>query len=91
MPDHADAPVAKLSTGFAACLVPSALLGDLCLVALQLRSPQGLIHRDLDGVELVIACHLLDQSAAAVVVKHDEVADEGEEAARLKDAFQHHL
>ena len=86
-----DASVAKLSAGFAARLVPSALLGDSDFGALQLRRPQGLIYRNLDGVELVIPGHLLDQSAAAIVVEHDEVADHGEEAARLKDAFQHHL
>ena len=91
VPDHPDAPVAKLSAGFAARLVSSSLLGDSDFGALQLRRPQGLIHRNLDGVELVIPGHFLDQSAAAVVVKDDEVADHGEEAARLKDALQHHL
>ena len=91
VPDHPDAPVAKLSAGFSARLVPSSLLGDSDFGALQLRRPQGLIHRNLDGVELVIPGHLLDQRAAAVVVEDDEVADQGEEAARLKDALQHHL
>ena len=91
MPHHSDAPVAKLTTGFAARLIPSALLGDSDFGALQLRRPQGLIQSNLDGVELVIPGHLLDQRAAAIVLEHDEVADHGETAARLKDAFQHHL
>ena len=91
MPHYPDAPVAKLTTGFAARLVPAARLGNLSLGALQLRRPQGLIHRNLDGVELVISGHLLDQGAAAIVVEHDKVADHGKAAAWLKDAFQHHL
>ena len=42
-------------------------------------------------MKLVIARHLLDQRAAAVVLEHDEVPNEREEAARLEDALQHHL
>ena len=41
---------------------------------LQLCCPQCLVHGDLDGVELVVARHLLDQGTAAVVLEDDEVA-----------------
>ena len=58
---------------------------------MKLRRPERLIHCNPYGVELVVAGHLLDQRPAAVVFKDDEVADEREETARLKDAFQHHL
>ena len=75
----------EVLTGIAAWLasgfVTSLFFGDPRLCALQLRSPQGLINRNPDGVELVIARHLLDQRAAAVVLEHDEVPDHGEEAA----------
>ena len=91
MPDHAYAAVAGLPARLPARLVPPALLGGPQLRALQLRRPKGLVDRDPDGVELVVARHLLDQRAAAVVLEHDEVADQGEEAARLEDALQHHL
>ena len=57
---------------------------------MQLCRTERLVHRDADGVELVVAGHLLGQRAA-VVLEHDEVAQQGEEAARLEDALQHHL
>ena len=61
------------------------------LLTLKLGRPQGLVHRDAHRVELVIPRHLLDQRAAAVVLEHDEVADERENPPRLEDALQHHL
>ena len=58
---------------------------------MQLRRPEGLVHRNPDGVELVIACHLLGEGVAAVVIENDEVADEREKAVGLKNTLQHHL
>ena len=42
-------------------------------------------------MELVIAGHLLDQRAAAVVLEYDEVSDEGQEVRSIEDPLQHHL
>ena len=58
---------------------------------LELRGAQRLLHRHVDGVELVIAGHLLDERAAAVVLEDDEVADQVEEPALLEHALDHHL
>ena len=43
------------------------------------------------GVELMVPGHLLDQGAAAVVLEHDEVADQGQQPAPVEDAFDQHL
>ena len=87
MPDHAYAAVARLAAGPAARLVAAAPFGGPELS----RRAQRLVHRDPDGVELVIARHLLDERAAAVVVEHDEIAHQRQEAARLEGSRQHHL
>jgi len=42
-------------------------------------------------MELVVARHLLDRRAAAVVLEHDEVADQVEEPTLLEQAFEHDL
>ena len=46
-------------------------------------------------MELVVAGHLLSKLAAATVscriFKHDEIANQVEEAALFEDAFDHHL
>ena len=52
---------------------------------------RGLFHGGLDGVELVIPCHLLGEFPAPVVIEYDEVAQDVQEVALLADAFQHHL
>ena len=57
---------------------------------LQCRRPQGFCDGGLDGVELVVPGHLLDQRAAAVVLEHDEVADQRRQSARSADAFEQH-
>ena len=46
---------------------------------MQLRGPERLLHGGADGVELVVAGHLLGEGAA-VVLEDDEVAEQGEEA-----------
>ena len=86
VPDDADAAVARLSAGLLASLVAPGGFGG----AQQLGGTQGFVHGDADGVELVVAGHLLGRRAA-VVLEHDEVPQQGEEAARLEDALQHHL
>ena len=53
--------------------------------------PQGLLHGRIDGVELVVLRHLLDDLPAAFVLEDDEVAQQLEETASLEDPFQHHL
>ena len=86
VPDHPDAPVAGRTATLAARLVEPALFGRL-----QFGCPQSLGDRHLDRVELVIAGHLLDQRTAAIVLEHDEVADQRKKSLRFADAFQHHL
>ena len=63
----------------------------LCRLCIGIAARKRFFQRDIDGVELVIAGHLLGELAAAVVLEHDEVADQVEEAALLEHAFQHHL
>ena len=46
------------------------------------------VDRLVDGVELVVAGHLLDELAAAVVLEDDEVADEVEKPPLLEDALE---
>jgi hypothetical protein len=48
------------------------------------------LHGFVNGVELVVACDLLDQ-CPAVILKDDEVADEVEQAALLKQTLNHNL
>jgi hypothetical protein len=91
VPHHADAPVARLAARLEARLVPASALGDPIGRAAQLGGPQRLAHGHLHGVELVIARHLLHQPAAALVLEHDEVAQEVEEAPGLEHAFDDHL
>ena len=91
MPDHPDAPVARFAAGAAPRLVTAACLGNDLFRLLQLRRAQGFANGSADSVELVVAGQLLDRLAAAVVVKHDEVPHQGQEALRLAHAFQHHL
>ena len=90
VPDHADPTVTGFSTRHPARFIMTfPHFGNL--LTLKLGRAQGLVHRDAHRVELVIPRHLLDQRAAAVVLEHDEVADEREEPPRLEDALQHHL
>ena len=90
MPDDPDAPVSGRAARPPARLVPAAP-ARLTGLPLQRRRPQGLADRDPHGVELVIARHLLDQRPAAVVLEHDEVADERGKPVRRADAPEHDL
>ena len=91
MPHDADAAVAGLAARPSARLVAPALLGDGRLSALQLGRAQRLGDGDPHRVELVVAGDLLGQRSAAVVLEHDEVAEQSEEPRRVADALQHHL
>ena len=88
MPHHADAPVARLATRFASRFITSTL-ADASRTG-QLGRTQCLRHRHLDRVELVVASHLLGDTAA-VVLEHDEVAQEVEKAPRRAEALDRHL
>ena len=48
-------------------------------------------QRLVDGMELVVAGHLLDELAAAFVLEDDEVPEQFEEPRLLEHAFQQHL
>ena len=92
VPDHADAAVALGAARQRAGLVVAAFLGRARSVGgLGGGSAQRLLQRHVDGVELVVARHLLDELPAAQILEHDEVAHEIEEAALLEHALQHHL
>ena len=75
VPDDADAAVAGRSAGSAPPLVAPALLDHG-----RVRSQPGRTQRLGDGgahrVELMVAGHLLQEDAAAVVLEDDEVADQ---------------
>ena len=86
VPDDSDAPVARLPARLASGLVPPAFLPQPLL-----GRAQGLGDRRLDRVELVVARHLLREPARAIVLEHDEVAEEGEKAARLERPLDRHL
>ena len=88
MPDHPDAAVAGSTARLEPRFVAAALLGNRLL---QLRRPQGLSHGGANGVKLVVAGHLLGQPPAAIIIEHDEVADQFQKALRLADALQHYL
>ena len=81
VPDHADAPVARLAARSAARPRSGPSSRPRAQRALQLGGAQRLVHRHLHRVELVVARHLLDERAAAVVLEDDEVAHQVEEAA----------
>ena len=87
MPDDADAPVAGLAAGPGAGLVAATDLGN----SAQAGGAESLGDGNPDRVELMIAGHLLGKRAAAVVLKDDEVADQGDEAVGVADALEHHL
>ena len=61
VPDHADAPVARVRHRGAVRPRSRRGLGDPIGLLLELRRPQRLRHGDVHGVELVVAGHLLDQ------------------------------
>ena len=86
MPDDADAAIAWIAARPTTGLVAPSGFG----CPQQLRGTESFRHSYADGVELVVAGHLLGQRAA-VVLEHDEVAQQGEEAAGFEDALQHHL
>ena len=91
VPDDADTPVAGLAARLAAGFVAARSLGHAHRFLLKLHGAQSLGHGCSNGVELVIARHLLDQRTAAVVLEHDEVAQQCQEAAGFTDALDHHL
>ena len=90
VPDHADPPVAAGAGRLAARLVAAGrvAVGHRLLQRCRAqRLGDGGLHR----VELVVPGNLLDQGAAAVVLEHDEVADERQQPAPVEDAFEQHL
>ena len=90
VPYHADPPVATGAARLAARLVAATgvAVGQRLLQRCRAqRLGDGGPHR----VELVVPGHLLDQGAAAVVLEHDEVADQRQQPAPVEDAFEQHL
>jgi len=94
VPNHADAAVPLAAAGHGVGIVAALVLGEALRLAPTLRGnrrAQRLFERDVHGVELVIAGHLLSQLAAASILEHDKVPHQVEKAALLEHAVQHHL
>ena len=91
VPDDTDAAVAWFPARLRPGLIASVGLDHAPVFLFQLGGPECLVHGDTDGVELVIARHLLDERAAAIVLEDGEVAQEVEEIVGGEDARQHHL
>ena len=87
MPHHPDTAVAKVAARLASRLVTALRLYRL----VSLRGAQRFLHRDVYGVELVVARHLLRQSATTGVLEHDEVADEVEKPTLLEHTLEDDL
>ena len=88
VPDHPDPPVAAGAGRLPARLVAAGRFGHHLLQGCR---AQRLGDGGLHGVELVVPGHLLHEGAAAVVLEHDEVADQREQPAAVEDAFEQHL
>ena len=86
MPDDTNAPVAVCTARPAAGLIAPAFL-----LHAQLGRPKRLANCRFDRVKLVVACHLLGEPPAAIVLEHDEVAQESEEAPLLERPLDRHL
>lgn len=84
MPHHADAPVAR----FAATLCISA---EWAIHPVNLGCAQRLTDGHLHSMELVITRHLLCDASAPVVLEHQEVAYQVEEALLRKQALDDYL
>ncbi len=81
VPDDPDSPVPGISP------VPSVALGRGS--SLELGGPEGLLDRGLDGVELVISGHFLDEFPATVVIEYDEISEQRQEVGAVAHPFQH--
>jgi hypothetical protein len=91
VPYHTGATVSWLASWLRAGLVVSALVYDPVWYFRDARGAQGLSHRDVDGVELMVAGYLLRQGSTARVLEEYEVADEVEEASFVEDTLEHDL
>ena len=98
VPHHPDAPVAPPPAGPVAAAAPGdgrgrggRGRGGLAGRVAAGRGPQGLVHRGPHRVELVVSGHLLGRRPGAVVLEHDEVPHQGEEALGLAHPFEQHL
>ncbi len=92
MPDHPDTPVPGLAPAGSRLVAASRGFGGVMAGVLFLpRGAQGLAHGEVDGVELVVASHLLDEGPAPGVLEDDEVADEVQQPALVEYALDHHL
>ena len=90
MPDDPDAPIAGLTTRARAGLVDAGRLGDAAL-GRGTGGAERLLHRHIDGPELMVAGHLLGKLAGALVLEDDEVADQIQETAMVEDTLNNDL
>ena len=90
MPHNAHAPVSRLAHLAQSRLVGAALVSSRPGPLLHPGGAQGLSHSHVHRVELVVARHLL-RELAAVILEHDEVADQVEEPVLVEDARKQHL
>ena len=91
MPNHADTAITRRTSRLPTGLVAAARIAHSNASPLEPSRPQRLGDRGLHRVELVVASHLLGERTAAVVLKHDEVADKSQQTARSADALDEDL
>ena len=91
VPDDADAAVARRTARLPPGRVAVGPLAWRVHVPLHPSRAQRLGDRGLHRVELVVARHLLGERAAAVVLEHDEVPDQGQQPGRRADALDQDL
>ena len=85
MPHDADAPVARLAAR------PATGICGPARGVLERSCPQRLVHRGLNGVELVVAGDLLVEPPAAVVLEHNEVPHQVKEPSPIAHTLKQHL
>ena len=84
VPDHPDAPVARLTAGRPACV-------STAVAAPKPGGAQGLGHGHPHSVELMVAGHLFDEPSAAVILEDNEIAHQIKESPLLEQPLDHHL
>ena len=90
VPHDTDAPIANVATRPLPRLIPPRRLHHPAR-----RRTQGLFHRDVHGMELMITGHLFDELATAAtgsgILEHNKIPQQIEKAALLEHALQHDL
>ena len=90
VPDNTDASVPRSSSRLVAGDVSAEVLPDQIRQS-QTRSAKGLIDGNIDGMELVIAGHLLGKFAAVGILENDEVLNQVQKPALVEHPLDQNL